>query len=117
MALLDLVRTKAQEFQTAASQRNFAFAQQTSRLGDLPRANTAMAFLSLIEAEQPNLRFLAPPGVGMSSVPDHGGAVLFAWSDNYTPMAPIQQFTPKRFHRQTFWRVALPEGPRPTPGL
>jgi hypothetical protein len=117
ISIVDLLRGKAQQFQTACSSRNYAFANQAeARLDDLPRANVAMSFLSAIDATQPHLRFLSPPGTDLASVPYHGGAVLLAWSDNFSPMAPIQQFTPKRFHRQTFWRVILPEGLRETPG-
>jgi len=44
----------------------------------------------------------------LSSVVEHGNAVLFAWAGDYSPVKPINQFSPRRIHRDTLWRFAVP---------
>ena len=44
----------------------------------------------------------------MSPVLEHGNAVLLAWAGDYAPVKTIRQFTPKRTHSDTLFRVALP---------
>jgi len=52
--------------------------------------------------------FIAPPGLDLSSVVEHGNAVLFAWAGDYSPVKPMNQFSPRRIHRDTLWRFAVP---------
>jgi hypothetical protein len=52
--------------------------------------------------------FITPPGLDMSSVAGHGSAVLLAWAADYSPVKPLYQFSPRRSHRNTLWRVAVP---------
>ena len=53
-------------------------------------------------------KFIGPPGLDMSPVLDHGTAVLFAWAGDYSPVKSIRQFSPKRTHRDTLWRLPVP---------
>jgi hypothetical protein len=50
---------------------------------------------------------VAPPGLDLSPVLDHGDAVLLAWAADYSPIKPIYQFSPRRTQRDTLWRLAL----------
>ena len=69
------------------------------------QSSTAVSFLS--EAGmQDGYNFLTPPGLDMSAVVAHGDAVLFAWAGDYSPVKPMYQFSPRRSHRHTLWRVA-----------
>jgi hypothetical protein len=52
--------------------------------------------------------FIAPPGLDLSSVAERGEAIVLAWADGYAPVKPMYQFSPRRSHRQTLWRVAVP---------
>jgi hypothetical protein len=51
-------------------------------------------------------RFVSPPGLDVAPVVEHGGAMLFAWAGNWSPVKPINRFSPRRFHQNTLWRVA-----------
>jgi len=33
--------------------------------------------------------------------------VLFAWAADYSPVKPMYQFSPRRSHKDTLWRVAV----------
>ena len=45
----------------------------------------------------------------MSPVLEHGNAVLLAWAGGlFAGEDRIRQFTPRRTHSDTLWRVAVP---------
>ena len=39
--------------------------------------------------------FIAPPGLDLSAVVEHGNAVLLAWAADYSPVKPLRQFSPR----------------------
>jgi hypothetical protein len=96
-----------------ARQRTFG-GGETARLDDLPNGSIAASFLSrLSSGQQPMSRFIAPPGLDLSSVVTHGDAILFAWAGDYSPVKSLRQFSPRRTQRNTLWRVAVPvQSPR-----
>jgi hypothetical protein len=53
-------------------------------------------------------RFIAPPGLDLSSVAAHGNAVLLAWAADYSPVKTLRRFSPRRSQQNTLWRVAVP---------
>ena len=66
----------------------------------------AASFLSRLTGTQDSMRhFIAPPGLDLSPVAEHGNAVLLAWAADYAPVKPMRQFSPRRSHRNTLWRV------------
>jgi hypothetical protein len=104
------VQNQAAGFQTAIQQHNAAFGHSSQGwISDLPNTTVAASLLSLTE-QQPNYysRFISPPGLDMSPVLEHGSAVLFAWAGDYTPVKTIRQFSPKRSHSDTLFRIAVP---------
>jgi len=86
---------------------------ERARIDDLPNGATAASFLSQMDGFQNNFgqgsnsRFIAPPGLDVSPFMDHGGAMFFAWAADSSPIKSILQFTPKRFHQNTMWRVPV----------
>jgi len=109
MALKTFVTTFGGNFQTAVSSRQHALGSTASgQIEDKATASVAVSFVSQLgggQAYQNN--FVAPPGLDLSPVLDHGGAVLLAWAGNYSPIKPIYQFSPRRIQRDTLWRMAL----------
>jgi len=109
MALKTFVTTFGGNFQTAVSSRQHALGSTASgQIEDKATAGVAVSFVSQLgggQAYQNN--FVAPPGLDLSPVLDHGGAVLLAWAGNYSPIKPIYQFSPRRIQRDTLWRMAL----------
>jgi hypothetical protein len=68
----------------------------------------AVSFISQLSGSQAyQNNFVSPPGLDLSPVLDHGGAVLLAWAVDYSPIKPVYQFSPRRLQRDTLWRLAL----------
>jgi hypothetical protein len=110
--LRQFVMSHASGFQNAVSSRQHAFgASESGRIDDLPNGTVAASFISQLHADnnQPYMNnFIVPPGLDLSSVVEHGEAVVMAWDPDYSPAKPIYQFTPKRSHKDTMWRIAVP---------
>jgi hypothetical protein len=51
---------------------------------------------------------VAPAGFDVGPVLGRGQAMLFAWTPDYSPIAPMNRFTPRRLHRDTLLRLAVP---------
>ena len=113
MTLRTFVANYGGSFQSAVMSRRQALGSTTSgQISDKPNSTVAVSFVSQLSQPQPyqpmyQNNFLAPPGLDLSAVVEHGGAVLMAWAEDYSPIKPIYQFTPRRSHRDTLWRLAL----------
>ncbi len=106
-------------FEPAVQQRQRTFGGSGSgRLDDLPNGSMAASFLSRLGGPQEpthqhpysQRQFIAPPGLDLSAVVGRGNAVLLAWAADYSPVKTLRQFTPRRSHQNTLWRVAVPVG-------
>ena len=109
--LREFIARYGASFQEAAQSRQRAFgASESGHLGDLPNTTVAASFVSQLSRHNNNymFNFIAPPGLDLSSVVEHGNAVLFAWAGDYSPVKPMNQFSPRRIHRDTLWRFAVP---------
>jgi hypothetical protein len=106
-ALTDFVWQNGMNFQNVVQQRQSAFGGYTSgRIDDSPTASMAASFISELAGQQGNITFLTPPGLDLTPLVERGQAVLLAWTPDYTPTKPLNQFKPLRTHRDTLWRVA-----------
>jgi hypothetical protein len=110
-SLADFLARHASEFQAAVAARRQTFASLGStapaHIDDVPGAAIAISFLApLNRAPENNARFVSPPGLDLSTLVDRGSGIFFAWADDYSPAKPINQFSPRRFHQGTMWRVA-----------
>ena len=106
--LREFVAKMGQSFQSTINSRQRAFgAAESGRISDVPHSTIAASFLS--QMANPNdymNNFIGPPGLDLGSVVEHGDAVLFAWAADYSPVKAMHQFSPRRTHRDTMWRVA-----------
>ncbi len=103
-------------FQTAVTSRQRAFgSSEGGRIQDPPSAAVAASFMSHMARGVNYVNsFITPPGLDMSSVVEHGSAVVFAWAGDYSPVKAMHRFSPKRSHRDTLWRIAVPvQSPKP----
>jgi hypothetical protein len=104
MPLQEFVTQYGGSFQAAVQARQRAFGSTRQRqIGDMPNTTVAASFLS--ELGSPG--FISPPGLDMTPFIKRGGAVLLAWDADYSPVKPMNQFTPRRHHRNTLWRIPL----------
>ncbi|PWU10975.1 MAG: hypothetical protein C5B50_24175 [Verrucomicrobia bacterium] len=105
--LRDFVTRASASFPEAVRTRGQAFGENV-QISDLSNSTVAVSFLSQSGAPQDYMNsFVSPPGMDISHVLDHGGAVVLAWAPDFSPIQPIQKFTPKRHHRDTLWRVPV----------
>jgi hypothetical protein len=108
--LRDFVAQHASSFQSAVQSRQRTFGgEESGRIDDLPNGTMATSFLSQLGGPQnPARNFVAPPGLDLSSVAEQGNAIVLAWAADYSPVKPLYQFSPRRSHRNTLWRLAVP---------
>jgi hypothetical protein len=108
--LREFVARHGNAFQGAVQSRQRTFGgEQSGRIDDLPNSTMASTFLSQLGGAPNAARnFIAPPGLDLSSVAAHGDAVLLVWASDYSPVKPLHQFSPRRSHRNTLWRIAVP---------
>jgi len=106
----DFVGRYSQTFQDASQSRLRAFgASESGHISDLPNSTVAASFIAQISRRDNYMNsYLAPPGLDLSGVAERGNAILFAWADNFSPVKPMNQFTPRRTHRDTLWRMTVP---------
>jgi hypothetical protein len=104
------VQQRAAQFLNAVRARQRVFGGSGSgRIDDLANGTMAASFLSRLRGGPDTMsRFIAPPGLDLSSVVEHGNAVLLAWAPGYAPVKPLRQFSPRRSQRNTLWRLAMP---------
>ena len=94
-------------FQAAVQQRQATFGERYGgRIDNAPEASVAASFLSLLASRGGNTRFVTPPGLDLTPLVGNGQAVLLAWMADYSPLQPLNQFTPRRTQRNTLWRLA-----------
>ena len=85
----------------------------TPHIDDKPNATTAVSFISRLDRNTSqgyySQGFESPVGLDLSPVLDRGQAVLFAWADDCSPttVTPLNDFSPRRAHRDTMWRVSV----------
>jgi hypothetical protein len=110
MWLADFVRNYGAEFQTKASSRQRALgSSESGQIEDKANASIAASFLDQLGPQYDSgYRFTEPPGLDLSSVVGPGRAVVLAWAPDYSPVKPMNQFTPKRHHQDTLWRMVVP---------
>ena len=108
--LPDFVSAQGQSFQGVLQSRQRAFgASESGRLEDVPNSTIAASFLSQMQNRNEYMNnFISPPGLDLSSSIEHGEAILFAYVADYSPVKTMYKFTPKRTHRSTMFRFAIP---------
>jgi hypothetical protein len=108
MQVANYVFNYGQGFQNAVTTRQRAFGgSQSGQLGDPFNSCVAASFLSYLGRQQPGYgnSFVSSPGLDLSAVAQQGQSILFAWAPGYSPVPPNYNFTPRRSHKDTFWRV------------
>ena len=109
LILQHFVSTHGQDFREKISSRGSALGKSShGQIEDKINTSMAASFLSQLSSQQNSEHFIAPPGLDLSPALEQGQAVLLAWAEDYSPVKPIYQFSPRRSSRDTLWRVAVP---------
>ena len=81
--------------------------QYGGRIDNGPNPAAAACFTrGFLSRSGGNNPFMTPPGLDLTELVDRGQAVLFAWTAGYAPVAPLNQFSPRRSTRNTLWRLS-----------
>jgi len=109
-SLWDFVGRYGQVFQEASQSRQRAFgSSESGHIGDLPNSTVAASFISQASRRDNAMySYLAPPGLDLSAVALRGNAIFLAWAGDFSPVKPMNQFSPRRIHRDTLWRFVVP---------
>jgi hypothetical protein len=105
----DFVSRYGQAFYGAVQSRQRAFGgTESGRLDDRFNSTIAASFLSQMKNQESYMgSFVAPPGLDLSATARNGNAILFAWAADHSPIAALNKFSPRRFHQDTMYRVAV----------
>lgn len=106
--LSGFVQRHGGNFQSAVNQRQEVFGHNTAQIFDIPHSTMAASFVDQLRPGNNHgyNQFLAPSGMDLSPLVDRGYAVLLAWVDDFSPVKPMNKFSPRRSHRDTLLRVA-----------
>jgi hypothetical protein len=84
------------------SRRNAFGSTGRSHIDDVLGGLRAMTFLS----QMPDERFMVPPGIDLSALVGNDRALMLAWETNYSPVQPLNNFSPRRRAQNTLWRLS-----------
>lgn len=106
--LRDWVAPFAGGFQNAAQSRQRALGT-SAWINNPAEASQAVSFLSMLgHGPTYGTTFITPPGLDLSPLLNREQAVLLAWAADSSPVAPLNQFKPRRSHRDTLYRISAP---------
>jgi hypothetical protein len=107
-SLREFTQRYGTSFHMVVQQRQYAFgASSGGRLTDLPDSSMAASFVTQLGHAPNSVNFVVPPGLDLSAMVERGRAVLLAWSPDYSPVKPINQFKSRRGSQYTLWRVPI----------
>ncbi len=104
----------AGNFGGAVSRRQAAFGDNQVQIENVPLSAMAASFVSQSSPDRPNQHsgnhpfsggFVTTPGQELTELVERGDAVLLAWAAGHAPVKPMHQFSPRRVHRDTLFRV------------
>jgi hypothetical protein len=105
----DMARLYGDRFRNAVQALKSSFGNNANFISDVPQATTAACFLSYINSggQQAWNNFTGPANLDLSRFTGEGHAILLAWDAGHSP-ANLNQFTAKRSHRDTLFRLVVP---------
>jgi hypothetical protein len=105
----DMARQYGDRFRTAVGNLRSSFGNNVDSIPDVPQAATAASFLSYVNmgGQQTWNNFTGPSNLDLSRFTGERYAILLAWDAGHSPSA-LNQFTPKRFHSDTLFRLVVP---------
>ncbi len=105
----DMARQYGDRFRNAVQALHSSFGNNASFIDDVPQGATAASFLSYVNSggQQTWNNFTCPANLDLSRFASERYAILLAWDTGHSPTA-LNQFTPKRSHRDTLFRLVVP---------
>jgi hypothetical protein len=109
----EMVRRYGGGFNAAVQARHSSFGNNASTIGDVPAGAMAASFLSYLDpGEGPQNwnwnSFTAPASLDLGRFAGDTHAILLAWDAGHSLTTQLNQFQPRRTHRDTLLRLVTP---------
>ncbi|MBA4150505.1 MAG: hypothetical protein H0X66_20530 [Verrucomicrobia bacterium] len=105
----EFARAESAKFFNSGQWRRNTFGSEQNRVKwDLPMATSAACFISEMNNEGQNQKFVASDGLDLSRFAANGSLILLAWDGGQTLTKPLNQFTPKRGSQNSLLRMVVP---------
>jgi hypothetical protein len=108
-SISDMAQPFGQQFRSAVQAINSSFGNNANYITDVAQAAAAASFLSYANASRQETwnNFSGPSNLDLSRFAGEHYAILLAWDAGHSPTA-LNQFTAKRTHRDTLFRLVVP---------
>jgi hypothetical protein len=105
----DMARQYGDRFRHAVQDLRNSFGNNSDPITDLPQGATAASFLSYVNnsGQETWNNFTGPSNLDLSRFTVGHYAILLAWDAGHSPTS-LNQFTAKRVHRNTLFRLVVP---------
>jgi hypothetical protein len=113
IALKKFVEQHGGQFFHAAQSRRRTFGGEKFAF-NVPLSAMAASFNSQLNEAHGNQYFISPEGLDLSTLANQGSTILLAWDGDHLHTKPLNQFTPRRSHRDTLLRLVVPKEISPT---
>jgi len=109
MAVSDMARQYGDRFRHAVQELRNSFGNNADPITDLAQGAIAASFLNYVNnsGQETWNNFTGPSTLDLSRFTVGPYAILLAWDPGHAP-ATLNQFTPKRTHRDTLFRLVVP---------
>jgi hypothetical protein len=96
-------------FRNAVQELHSSFGNNSNPITDVQQGATAASFLSFVNmgGQETWNNFTGPSNLDLSRYADRNYAILLAWDAGHSPTS-LNQFTAKRTHRDTLYRLVVP---------
>lgn len=105
----NLAQQYGDRFRNAVQELRSSFGNNSNPITDLAQGSVAASFLSLVNTggQETWNNFTGPANLDLSRFANGNYGILLAWDAGYSPTA-LNQFTAKRTHRNTLFRLVVP---------
>ena len=106
----EMARQYQGPFREAVNGRHNSFGNNTVAIPDVAAGSIAASFIGIINRDSQNSweSFSVPGTLDLSRFAERSYAILLAWDANHSMTSAMNQFQPKRSHRDTLLRLVEP---------
>ncbi|MEO7300234.1 MAG: hypothetical protein ABI042_16845 [Verrucomicrobiota bacterium] len=104
--LKDFTRQNGSQFFNAVQSRQHTFGNNQPQM-NVPLSAMAASFSAQLN-EGNGQYFISPDGFELSKFAERGDVIFLAWDEGHSLTKPLNQFTPRRSHRDTLLRLVVP---------
>ncbi|MDB6027995.1 MAG: hypothetical protein JWM68_4218 [Verrucomicrobiales bacterium] len=106
----DFVRSNGSGLREATQQRHNTFGDNRTTIPNIALGTMAASFTSqLNDSGNAYQNFSSPTGMDLSRWAERGDTILLAWDADHSYTKPLNQFSPRRLHRDTLLRWIIPK--------